>query len=658
MFERFKSIFKKSNEQLFSSMSILPFSKYKKNWGQLDFLNAYEVSLYANRALNKRADKVGEIEFELHRGDEVIEKHQILDLLAKPHPSFTGVELWSLHQKYKDIFGEAYLITDKEAQLGGTSKITSLTPLRPDMVKPFFNSTGELLKIEYRHAEGTETIEGDRVIYSHNPDPANPMRGESLLRAGIRQIETSTQIDEYHAKVLENGGRVEGVFNIESENLTRTQLQELKDSYQEQYGDASKSGLPMFLSGKAKYERLGLNPAELAYLETKEVTLDDIVFLTGVPKSVLGVTSAETFANSDAGIRIFLRETIKPLLKSLTTKLNEQLVEERLELTFVDPTPEDKDEKRKDLETADRVHALTINEKREGLGLDPIENGDDILIPFNLTPLTKPEAPEPTPEPTPEPEEKSVKSAHPLDNYETRKIYHALQLKRLDNRTDQLLKVMKEYFKGQEERILEGIQGTKHFRKKNIINEVFMTGVEVKLAKDSVLPVLRRLLREAGEDSKEIAGSGWEFNETAEVGAWLDKRGDVFAKQINNTTFNQLQNQFAESLGAGETREQLVGRIKETYGDISTLRARVIARTEVHGATMRGTLEGYLQAGLPDKVWVHAPGVMGGIRDEHVLMDGKRIPAGNDFVLPDGSTAPAPGLTGTAHNDINCMCFI
>lgn len=653
MFERIKSIFNKNNaDQLFSSMAILPFGKYKKNWNKGDFLNAYEISLYANRALNKRAEKVGEIEFKLNKEDKKIENHQILDLLKKPNPNFTGNEFWSLYQKYYDIFGEVYLLTDTELRLGGDTRTNAFHLLRPDMVNPFFSkTTGELLKVEHQTTEGTKVIDGEKIIYSHNPDPAIPLRGESLLRSGIRQIETSTQIDEYQSKVLENGGRVEGVFNFKAENLTRQQLREIKDSYQEEYGKASKAGLPMFLSGNASYDRLGLNPAELAYLETKKATLRDIVYLTGVPESILGMASDETFANSNASIRVFLRETIKPLLRALTNKLNEEIIPEGFELNFIDPTPEDKEEKRKDLETADKIHALTINEKREQLGLDPITNGDDILIPFNLTNLSQPEAPK-------KPEEKIIKSTHPLDNVESRKLYHKLQLKRLDIKTEKILSVVKEYFKGQEKRIIEGIQGTKHFRKKNIISEVFNTGIEIKLAQDSVLPVLRELLIEAGEDSKEIAGSDWEFNETAQVGSWLDNRSEVFAKQINETTFNELQDQFKESLEQGESREQLVDRIQDTYGSISVERARVIARTETHGAMMKGTLEGYTQAGLPDKVYVHAPGVLGGVRDEHQSMDGIRIPINEDFVFPDGSTAPAPGLTGTARNDINCMCFI
>ena len=47
------------------------FSKYKKNYSQKDYLDSYAISLYANRAVNKRAEKVGGIEFVLKKGDEI-----------------------------------------------------------------------------------------------------------------------------------------------------------------------------------------------------------------------------------------------------------------------------------------------------------------------------------------------------------------------------------------------------------------------------------------------------------------------------------------------------------------------------------------------------------------------------------------------------------
>src|SRR6185369_8448226 len=239
----------------------------------------------------------------------------------------------------------------------------------------------------------------------------------------------------------------EGVFNFKTGSLNKNQLKELKEQYQEEYGNASNAGLPLFLAGDATYEKLGLSPNELAYLETKKVTLDDILLLTGVPRAILGLTSNETFSNSDASIRIFLAEVVQPLLQSLVTILDERLVEESLDLSFVDPTPANKEEKRKDLETANTVNAMTTNEKREALGLDPVKGGDTILVPLNLVEMKS--------QASVEPNKGLIKAFnHPLKNRENREIYHALCLKRLDRRQKRMLDVIENYFVGQRTRLI------------------------------------------------------------------------------------------------------------------------------------------------------------------------------------------------------------
>ena len=651
MFESIKSRIKNfiDSSNPFSSYSIVPFSKYKKNYSKADYLSAYEISLYVNRALNKRAEKVGEIKFQLKNGDKVISNHPVLDVLSKPNKSFTGSQFWALYQKYMDIFGEAYILTDSELQIGGKRKISELHLLRSDCVKPYFNEkTGELIKVEYRTANGEITVEGDKIIYVHNPDPASPLRGESLLRAGIRSIETSTQIDEYHSKILENGGRVEGVFNFKATNITKTQLSEMKEKFQEEYGNASRAGMPMFLAGDASYEKLAISPNELGYLETKKTTFDDITVLTGVPKALLGLTSDSTFANSDAAIRIFLREVIWPIKKSLAENLDLSIIEESLDLVCVDDTPENKEDKRNDLETADKVHALTLNEKRELLGLDPVKYGDVIYAPFNLAPLGKTEEAKTQ-------KKKSVAQVnHILRDKGNRLMYHALQLKRLDKRQLKMQDAIQEYFNGQRDRVISNLSERKQFRKKDILGEIFVNSLEIGLAKETVLPILAQLLREAGEDSKEISGSDWEFHETAEIASWLDKKTEVFAERINKTTFEKLKDTFQESLNNAESRQQLIKRIENVYGDINKSRAAVIARTEVHGVTQYGTMEGYRQAGMQVKIWVWAPGTKGGVRDDHRAMDGEEKPINTAF----SNGLMFPGSNGPAYEVINCECFI
>lgn len=716
MFKQIKNLIAKNfsgGNELFSNLSILPFSKYQKNYARSDYLSSYQISLYANRGITKRAEKVSEIEFTLSINGEEQEESEILDLLNKPSSVFTGNEFWGLYQKYLDIFGEAYIELDRETKVDGSIKINEMRLLRSDLVKPFFSKeTGELLFIEFKTSEGTDRIKGENVIYAHSPSPSDPLRGEPLMQAGIRQVETATQIDEYHSKILENGGRVEGIMSIKNSGLTKTQLTELKEKYQEEYGNASKAGLPMFLSGETKFERLGLDPAELAYLETKRVNLNDIVIMTGVPLAILGVTSEETFSNADAAIRIFLRETIKPLMESLTANLNENLVSdfgEGYELGFIDPTPENREENRKDLETADSVHALTTNEKRERIGLDPIdESGNEILVPMNLVPLSA------TASEVESTEEKSLQKGcgcgnhkkelkspacrmknetevdcvsrkvpelmsegmsqaqaiaaaksmcknkckginHPLSNKEIRRIYHSLCVKRLDRRQERMKRIIELYFEGQKERIIDKLKSRKQFKVKGLLDELFYDALEIKLAQETVLPILESLMKEAAEDSKEIAGSDWDFQDTPEINSWLDKKTKVFAEQINETTFDKLKREFSESFSEGESRLALIKRIEDTYGEISKSRAETIARTEVHGVTQFGTMQGYKQADLPIKIWVWAPGTKGGIREDHQAMDGETVPI--DQAFSNGLMFPGDP-SGGAEENINCQCFI
>lgn len=682
-------------DELFSSMSVLPFS----SWGKSNTtpLSAYEISLYVNKGIKKRAEKVGETEFTLSRGDTILENDPILDLLNNPSKIHTKLEFWKLYQEYYDIFGEVYMVKESEMQLDG--KITNLILLRSDQVKPFFNKrTGELTRIEHNTADGTNHYKADEIAYVNNPDPAKQTIGESLLRSGMRQIETGIQIDEYHSKILANGGRVEGVFNFKTGNLNATQLKEIKDAYQKNYGDASKAGLPMFLAGDAKYDRLGLDPAELAYLETKKANFNDIVILTGVPSAILGITSEETFSNADAAIRIFLKETIVPLVKSLTDNLTKNLAEEGLTVGFVDPTPENKEDNRKDLETASNIFALTTNEKREFIGLDEIKGGDDILVPLNLVPLDfstvapqdekgiiKKELKSPACRMSNEKEvdcvsrkipelmsegmsqAQAIASAksmcqnkckvinHMLRNKNMRGIYHELCVKRLDRRQERVKRIIDMYFEGQKERLVDKLMPRKQFKVKALLDEIFHETVEIKLAKETMLPILDSLMKEAAEDSKEIAGSDWEFNDTPEINGWLDKKTSIFAEQITDTTFKELKKQFSLSLDEGESRLQLIKRIEDTYANISKSRAETIARTEVHGVTQFGTMQGYKQADLPIKIWVWAPGTKGGVRDDHQAMDGEEVPIGDSF--SNGLEFPGQP-SGGASETINCQCFI
>lgn len=649
MFETIKSFFKKTYSNL---VALSVYEDVKYGSGSVDFLNYNEISLYVNRAIDIRAEKVSEIMFEIYKGDKKQEANDWLTLLQRPNQWHTGKQFWKLFQKYYDITGSVFILKqDKEKPdqvFKSGSKPVGLHLLRPDLVKIIFTSDGsDIEKYEYKNGSETVEYEKDQVLYCFNPDPMNPLKGASLLRAGVRQMETEKQLTDYQNKILKNGGKIEGVFSFKTQGgLNEKQLAELKDGYAKQYADAKKAGRPLFLGGDATYTNLALNPTELSYLATKKITLDDLCILTGVPKSILGVTEGETYANADASIAIFLREKIKPLMQNLNDFLDWRLIPADLELRYIDPTPEDVDRKLKIVESADKVHAVSINEKRKMLGFDEVktDGADDIYIPFNLTALGTEESVES--------KKKSLSNefVHPLRDPEIRKRYGEANFKKLEKKENETLRKIRNYFREQEQRILVKLPFAKE---KALAEDYFNAELEAKIARDEILPIIREALRDAGIDTINTFDFGFDFTLSSTIESWLDKRADLFADSVTSTTYKDLVKQFRLSTEYGETFKDLAKRIQDVFDGYSESRALMIARTETHGAMQKGTFEAYKQANLPIKIWVWAPGDQGGVREGHMAMDGEEKPIN----MPFSNGLMFPGdPDGSASETINCAC--
>lgn len=640
--------------------------RVSRQWSKIDYMRANEVSLYVNRAISKRAEKVAEVEFFLkdRKTEKVLHEHQLLDLLNKPNDFQTGLQFWGLYQKYRDLTGAAYIWMEPSGEVFNPTKIKALHLLRPDAVSLIYgdSSDGNIITgFRYSYPRGgSATFPAEQIIYAYTPDPIRPTEPISLLRAGTRSIDTELQLATYHSNVIRNGGNVSNVIKFKTPSLTKQQVAELKQQYTDQYAEAKNGGKPLFLGGDADVVKLGMTPVELGHLESKKMVLDDICIMTGVPRAILSVTSGETFANADAAIDVFLRETVKPLLTDLTTTLDWRMIPDQFDLEFKDPTPENVELKLKRLENGFKNSYMTINEARAEEGLEPIEGGDEILVDIRMIPLkdagkqqtVTPADPNANPNPN-DPNAKGIDGPHPLKDAYVREKYGQIMLKRMDRGEKRVLEAMQAYFMGQRTRLIQHVEGVRTFRRKDILDEVFNFEVEINIAKGTILPLIREILIRSGTDAKELAGSTRPFTLTSRIESHLDKRANIFANQITETTFEQLKKDFSESLTAGESRQQLVGRIRSTYDGYSKSRAETIARTEVHNAVQEGTFEGYIQAGLKTKIWVTVGDTR--VRDLHRAVDGEEVPI--DMLFSNGLRYPGDP-EGEPDNTINCRCSI
>jgi len=606
--------------------------------------NAYKNNLVVFSAVNKRAEKVGQIQFQLFRGETEITSNPILDLLERPNEYQSKNEFFELYQKMKDLTGSVFVW--KYGIKNGLPE--SLYVLRSDKMKIHATTEGDIKSFEYKIDNGKViTFEPDDILFSQYADPAEHLAFSAvgLPLAGSSAISTYTQLDVYQENLLRNGGKVDGIIKIPADSITKDDLDALKESFSAERAGADKAGLPYFLYGGMEYEDLGKTPKELSFTETRKDLRDDIAMLFGVPKVLLGQTENVNYGSAEVAHQIFLRETIKPLLDNLVQKLNYFLVPEPYDLRYIDPTPDNIDEKLKIAENASRFNWLTPNEVRKLMGFEEIEGGDELRTREPRTIEVSPEAPE----------EKKIKTnewVHPLSVKATRDIYRREVRAKQDANEMNFKRAVDKFANEQEKRILNYVGATpKNWKAKNIIDDAFNINLELTAGINIFKPLLEALALQAGKEYLELLNVDREYKLSDAILTTLDKRVHFFVREINNTTYQELQNAFAESLAEGESRKDLVKRIRDVYDGYTDKRANTIARTETHTAVQSANHDSAIQARIPTKVWTAV--VDDRTRDSHLELDGMVI--GINETYPNGLLFPGDP-NGSAEETINCRC--
>lgn len=673
-----------------SDRSILGISDLDLTSGQLQ--KYYQSWFYAGTSL--RAEEVAAIDLRLFKnapnGDvKEIDSHDSLDVLQAVNAMATRYDLFYSLQTFKDIYGEAFWWLLKDG-----NKIVGIYPwLQPARMGIELADDGQVKGYIYQVPGNREfiTFPADEIVHFKRFNPKDPYRGLSLVRAAQYALGLEREAQNWNYKFFENSAQPAGVVSFPTK-LDREQQELLRSQWGRMHEGTAKSHRIAILTHDGKYTATGLSQKDMDFLEQQKYGRDQILSILRTPLAVINPDESINRATAEAAQSYFFERVVKPQLLQIVNTLNEFYLPHfdktgQLYFDFWNEGPRDVEAALRSYEVGINTGSLSPNEIRELEGRDPIPDGDNYYLPFNLMPIGEAPEQEEVRQLALKRKQKTIrkhlhvkrsKSLAEKLYPEAKALAEALRKKQAKNneqrteRREQM--VVTEENKEQRRKLGEGfvqMQKARSNREEVLVQQKlrkefnrqerqvlaslgekaigyeFDEEAEGELFAKIFSPIMRDIVKAHGEDALQLLGERG-FVVSDAVREFLKTKGLEFTTDIQSTTKDKINSAIAAGVDANEGIPDIKKRIEAVFSDAKGYRAKMIARTEVSRSSNFGISEGYVQSEVVEKKEWFTP--LGEDLEVCVPMEGVTVGLKEGFDLPNGETVDDP----PAHP--NCVC--
>jgi SPP1 gp7 family putative phage head morphogenesis protein len=494
------------------------------------------------------------------------------------------------------------------------------------------------------------------------PHPENPLRANPPIAAAGLPVDILHYQRQATKSILVNDGMPAGVLSIQSPvdgaELEQNELDEAERKINKKASDSTRKGRILVLNASAQYQPLGQPSLTDGWVRVAENARAEILAVWRAPSSVLGMGGGRTYENQRVELSAYYSSTIVPVLNLICATINLQA--RRLgyvvsvDTSSVTALNESLDN------IADRAAALvaagitTVNEARELLGLEPIENGDS-------NPTTKPVLDETRG--LPEEYSPLAKTSRAIDGETFSEL--------LDTGTAQYEKDLEEYAQKFNERIQKMIIGGLRRKATRAADDQTPTPnikvediVNTSARNDELVNDLTDLFQDASSTIGNITVDVLGVDVTEEMKTIWSEIGDQrlarlvtgsndypgWTQQICDDVNDAIQQAYKN----GESVDGAITRIENLLGN-NRGRAETIARTELSGLMNETSYKQMELSGVVSKKKWYSIGD-NRTRDSHQRLNGKTVKFDEKFDV-NGTAADGPHATNLPAGEVvNCRC--
>ena len=622
-------------------------------------------------------------------GDRVeVTSGRMYDLLRSVNPHWTFKRLIRMTEMSLCLHGQAFWVLEN-GQQGRTARQAPPREIwwaDPSKMRPIPDADRWISGFEYDDGlSGVVRFPPEDVVWFRLDNPNDQYAGLSPLAAARLAVDTAAGAMRSNKAIFEGGLQLAGIVGPadKTQSLTREQAEGLSSMLERRFKGADKAHRMAVLTQPVTFTSLSLTPKDAEFLGLMKWSLREVATVFGVPPELIGDHEHATFSNVEQAAKALWTDTLIPQATMLADEITEQLVK-----LF----PNEADEVEfdlSDIETLqeDRTEIIDQAAKLVGIGV-PLNRvlqeiaprflprdgtgyswGDVAWMSATMVPVDGlPAAPAAPAVEAPAPVRAIIDAtvrqleapAGPRITYgspEHVAIWRALTAK-TDTHEAQMRSMLIEFFRRQQQAVLTKLSARKSLKDaEGAANEPFDVAEWSQRLKTLGMPIIENIAADAGQSTLDGLSVGISFDLlNPQVVNVVEGRSQRFARQVNETTYEDLRTSLSAGIQAGEDIPKLQARVGSIFRDAQGWRTEAIARTEVIGAFNLASLEGARQSGVATrKQWIAA--LDDRTRDTHIAAHNQVVGIDDAFTV-GGVTGQAPHDLPSAKEVVNCRCTL
>ncbi len=645
----------------------------------------FTENVWVYRCVMSWGTNVSTLPLLLKQGDrkqsEIVESHELVDLLAKPCPTHMTTEDFFLGTIISlGLDGEFFWIkesgTERRVRPGEVPR--ELWLVQPGRMKEKVTRREGLVGWEYDVGDRKIPYMPHEVIHGRFVNPRDPYRGLAPLKAATLEAEIDHAAATFNKAFFDNGAEV-GVVLSTPQNLSKKQRDRELKIFEERHSGPDRRERPLLLAKGITLSRNTATHKDMAYQEGRKWSRSVILAAFSVPPTEVGIYDDVSRDKATVARKLYWENVLVPLAKLLASALNSEGL-----LGGIDELKEDhwfewdfsgvdalKEGERERAEIASiyfkemGVPLEVLNEKFDlGLPIEKIPHAKQSFLPVSLIPadMAGTEDPEPKEE---EEDEPRIAAGATRDDKKLAKLWRALEARVFRPHEKSWQARVRSWFFGIRKEVLKAFDAIAEAAAGEGASRAPLTATEIETllsGRRKWEEELRRRARplyvsvaEAASESLEDELGGFTAFGGAQDPAVLElvaTNVPRLAEGVTSTLAKKVREQLLQGLAENETVDQLRRRLTKTF-NLAAGRALTIARTETATAVNGTRFAAFQAEGIERHQWVTAGDEH--VREEHVQVNGEIRVVGEFF--SNGLRFPNDRESDpTGKNTISCRC--